>query len=115
LGALSASGCIGVMLFPPKDKVTDYKSPPYTATASGSGYNAHAHLHDGGVDARLYINGKLAYTSTAKYGGEKGTTTVGGEEWTTIQGYEFCDGPIDVKKGDQIVLELTYDLEKHKL
>jgi hypothetical protein len=115
LSSLSANGCMGIMVFPPPNQKTDYKSPPYTALSSGSIYNAHAHLHDGGVDARLYVNGKLACNSFAKYGGEKGTTNVGGSEWQTIQGYEFCDGPIEIKKGDQIVLESTYDLIKHKL
>jgi hypothetical protein len=115
LSSLSANGCMGIMVFPPANKRTEYKSPPYTAISSGSIYNAHAHLHDGGVDARLYVNGKLACNSFAKYGGEKGTTSVGGSEWQTIQGYQFCDGPIDIKKGDQIVLESTYDLIKHKL
>jgi hypothetical protein len=115
LGTLNAAGCVGMMFYPPAGKVTELASQPYTATTNGSIYNAHAHLHDGGIESRLKVNGKLACTSKAIYGGEKGTTTVAGKEWATIQGYEFCDGPIDVKKGDQIVLESTYDLIKHQL
>jgi hypothetical protein len=41
-------------------------------------YNVHAHLHDGGVNVRLFKNGTRVCDSSAIYGGDKGTTSVAG-------------------------------------
>jgi hypothetical protein len=78
-------------------------------------YNVHAHLHDGGVNVRLFRNSTLVCDSKAIYGGDKGTTSVGGEKWETIQGYEFCTKPIEVNVGDELTVESNYDLSRHQL
>lgn len=62
----------------------------------------------------MYINEKLACSSKAIYGGALGTR-IGedGKVWETMSGVRPCWGPIEVKKGDNIVLKVNYDLEKH--
>lgn len=112
--AMAATGCGLVGFIPPGNTSTTLVSAPYTVTADGTMYNAQGHLHDGGIDVQFLLNGKPVCTSRAKYGGEKGTTNVGGEKWETIQGYDRCDA-IDVKKGDQIVVTSTYNLVEHRL
>ncbi|KAE9962340.1 hypothetical protein BLS_000459 [Venturia inaequalis] len=114
MGAMAATGCGGIAFIPPANQSTTLKSPAFTATTAGTIYNAQAHLHDGGIAVQLLLNGKMVCNSQAHYGGEKGTTSVGGEKWETIQGYDRC-GAIEVNKGDQIVVESTYDLVKHRL
>ena len=111
---MAATGCGGIAFLPPANASTTLRSPAYTATTSGTIYNAQGHLHDGGVDVQLSVNGKVMCNSQAHYGGDKGTTSVGGEKWETIQSYDRC-GAIEVNKGDQIVVESTYDLAKHRL
>jgi Stress up-regulated Nod 19 len=90
-------------------------SPPYNVTQAGYIYNVHAHLHDGGVNVRLFKDGALVCDSKAIYGGPKGTTSVDGQTWETIQGYEFCTKPIEINIGDQLTVESNYDLSRHRL
>jgi hypothetical protein len=75
----------------------------------------HGHLHDGGENVKIYRNGQEVCDTKAIYGGEKGTTQIGGAKWETIQGYEFCRKPIEIKKGDELVVEAKYDLIAHRL
>jgi hypothetical protein len=74
------------------------------------------HLHDGGDSVSLYINGKLACSSMAKYGGP-GAVRVSkdGRKWETISAMSDCLTPIPVKKGDKIEIAAHYDIEKHPL
>jgi hypothetical protein len=74
-----------------------------------------AHVHDGGISVALILNGKRVCTSKAIYGGDKGTASVDGEKWETIQGYEPCTQPIELKVGDQLHVEAIYDLKAHRL
>ena len=90
-------------------------SPPYVVSTPGHFFNLQAHLHDGGINVVLKKNGQVACDSKAVYGGDKGTTSVGGEKWETIQNYEVCSKPIEVKVGDKLVVESTYDTGAHKL
>lgn len=72
------------------------------------------HLHDGGLNVILKVNGKLACESKAIYGGEAGTTTaVDGTKWETIGRMTKCRDPIPVKRGDKLVVEANYDLAQH--
>jgi hypothetical protein len=100
---------------PPAAAQQNVRSPPWTVAKAGYIYNAHAHLHDGGVNVQLFKNGALVCSSEAIYGGGQSTTTVDGKKWETIQGYEFCTKPIEVIPGDILVLESNYDLIKHQL
>jgi hypothetical protein len=90
-------------------------SPPYNVTIAGTLFNVFAHLHDGGINVSLKRNGQPICDSRVIYGGAQGTTTIGGEIWETIQSYSECKKPIDVKVGDQLVVEATYDTKAHRL
>jgi hypothetical protein len=102
-------------LVPPQNSKHMVTSPPYKVTQAGYIYNVHAHLHDGGVNVRLLRNGTEVCNSKAIYGGSKGTTSVDGQKWETIQGYEFCTKPIEINAGDQLTVESNYDLSIHQL
>jgi len=65
---------------------------------------ARGHLHAGGVNALLMVNGKTACTSLPTYD-NKGVITH----------MTLCPKPISVKKGDVITISSLYDLSKHKL
>jgi hypothetical protein len=74
------------------------------------------HLHDGGDSVTLYVNGKKACESKAKYGGPGSVrTTRDGHKWETISSMGSCYEPIPVKKGDKVEIEANYDLDKHPL
>ena len=74
------------------------------------------HLHDGGQDIVMKINGKETCVSTAEYGGP-GATRKGkdGTVWMTVRDMSYCPGPLKVKRGDKLSLEARYDLEAHPL
>ncbi|KAF2399642.1 hypothetical protein EJ06DRAFT_582901 [Trichodelitschia bisporula] len=114
-GAMSATGCAGVGYMPPANAKSTMTSPPYIVKMDGWIYNIHAHLHDGGINVRVLKNGQEVCDSKAVYGGKGSTTVVGGKEWATIQDYEFCYKPIEIKVGDKVQLESNYDLVAHPL
>jgi hypothetical protein len=83
-----------------------------------SGYmiDMKPHMHDGGINATVFVNGQQICTSKAHYGGTTdGGTVIGGQKWETITGYDICNGPIPVKKGDNLTVEAYYDLQAHRL
>jgi hypothetical protein len=72
------------------------------------------HLHDGGQDIIVKINGKEACISKAEYGGPGATRKAkDGTTWTTVREMTYCPGPLKVKRGDKISLEARYDFEAH--
>jgi hypothetical protein len=72
-------------------------------------------MHDGGVGVAAYVNGKLVCNSVASYGLEGGRTIVDGKEWKTISKMSECLDPIELKKGDTIKLEASFDNVAHPL
>jgi hypothetical protein len=90
-------------------------SPPFNVAVPGYIFNMQAHLHDGGVGVVLKKNGETVCESNAIYGGEKGTTSVGGEKWETIQDYTVCSKPVEVKTTDKLTLDAIYDTKAHRL
>jgi hypothetical protein len=70
--------------------------------------------HDGGLNMRIVVNGKVACQSDAIYG-QDGGTVVSKEKWETITSYSPCEDPVEVKAGDKIKISSDYDLRKHKL
>src|SRR6201999_2494744 len=60
------------------------------------------HLHDGGMDIKLNINGKQVCESKALYGG-KGheVTKPDGKRWDTLRETTDC-GKIKLNKGDKV-------------
>jgi hypothetical protein len=99
---------------PPADKPMKYESPPWNVTEDGYLLDIKPHLHDGGVNATFFINGKVSCTSTAVYG-TSGSTSINGEKWETISAYTPCPDDIPIKKGDSVSMEAWYDLTKHRL
>jgi hypothetical protein len=63
---------------------------------------------------RVVLNDKVLCHSNAIYGQDTGTS-VRGELWETIIGYEPCLGPFKVRTGHKIFISSDYDLRKHKL
>jgi hypothetical protein len=62
------------------------------------------HLHSGGVDVKLMVNGKVACTSKPTYNEKNVITTM-----------SICPEPINLKTGDAVTISSNYDLSKHKL
>ena len=115
LGAINVSPCSDINLFPPNDKAIKYESPEWNVVNNGYIMDIKPHLHDGGVNVTFSVNGKVACSSAAVYGGETGTTAINGEKWETITAYEPCLKPVAVQKGDKVKMSAWYDLTKHKL
>jgi hypothetical protein len=92
----------------------------FTVNATGiealrSGYivNMRAHMHDGGVDISMKINGKEACVSKALYGGPGHTSeSPDGKKWESLRETTDC-GSMKVNKGDKIEFLATYDLDLH--
>jgi hypothetical protein len=103
------------VLDPPADKPHIAISDPYNVTIPGKIFNMQAHVHDGGISVGLKLNGKQVCTSKAIYGGDKGTASLDGAKWETIQAYEPCPKAIDLKVGDQLLVDALYDLKAHRL
>jgi hypothetical protein len=72
------------------------------------------HLHDGGSNIVMKLNGKEICNSKALYGGP-GHTAAGpdGKVWETINEMTNCHYATKVNKGDKISVEAYYDLDKH--
>jgi len=87
---------------------------PVEITADGYIISATGHLHDGGIQMEVSVNGKLACVSKAEYGGP-GHTAIGpdGKEWTTIAETKPCPEALKVSKGDKIMLEAKFDFDQH--
>jgi hypothetical protein len=115
LGAINVSPCSDINLFPPNDRAVKYESPEWNVVSDGYLMDIKPHLHDGGVNVTFSVNGKVACSSAAIYGGETGTTAIDGQKWETITAYEPCLKPVGVKKGDRVKMSAWYDLTKHKL
>jgi hypothetical protein len=112
--------------------VTGCKSPDYHAPHGESEYNvtspivhmpndgyiinAKGHMHDGGVNVVLTLNGKVICESRAIYGGS-GSESVGpdGKPWQTIREMTQCTNAIPVKKGDVIRMLSVYNTNLHPL
>jgi hypothetical protein len=59
LSALSADACFNPagQFIPPKDKAKTYTGGGWTVTKNGYFVNFTPHLHDGGVNVKIYLNG----------------------------------------------------------
>ncbi|KAE9981883.1 hypothetical protein EG328_011339 [Venturia inaequalis] len=115
MGALTVTPCGSQNLRPPPDRAEKYASPPWNIIADGYLVDMKPHMHDGGINTTVILNGKAACTLAAKYGGTDGGTTINGQKWETITAYDVCKEPIKVTKGDTITMEAWYDLTAHKL
>jgi hypothetical protein len=120
MGALSADRCDDKekgILHPPKDKPVTYKGEEWNVIDDGYFMNFTPHIHDGGVNIKVFLNGKEVCEARAVYGDESAGQAVGldGKKWQTITAYTPCDTPVQIKKGDKVYVTSTYDLTKYRL
>jgi len=109
---VSISQC-GKMIKLSESGPTNTTSGKFSFLENGSILAARGHLHDGGSQMDMFINGKYACSSLASYGGYGKETEVGGQVWKTISAMSYCDGPIAVKKGDTLAMTVEYDLKRY--
>ncbi|KAE9978556.1 hypothetical protein BLS_000489 [Venturia inaequalis] len=113
----SVTGCA----FP--DYHVSRDKPQYNLTSAivpipmdGTIINAKGHLHDGGDEVILTLNGETVCNSQAKYGLDpKATTSLApnGKAWQVITEMTQCIEPVPVKKGDKLQMVSIYDNELH--
>lgn len=108
------NGVGGSFNLPPDMKTFTLNGTAMDVLDDGYLITSRGHLHDGGQDIVIKVNGKEICLSTAEYGGEGSTRkSEDGSVWETIREMTYCPGPIKVKKGDKIDLEARYNFEKH--
>jgi Stress up-regulated Nod 19 len=109
------SGRTGVYMTQPKNK-KQFTSESRNTSIAMDGWllNSFAHLHDGGVDMSVKINGREICRSEARYGGpgHEGKNAKG-EAISIIHGATMCDEPVQVHKGDKLDIVASFDMEKH--
>jgi len=108
---ISVTQCAGTRIKTSSTGPATTSAGKFTFLENGVIVGARGHLHDGGVQMDMAINGKHVCSSKATYGGTG--SQVGG--WETISAMSYCDGPIPVKKGDGLSMATIYDLKKHPL
>jgi len=90
------------------------KSRVFPVIEDGYIIGATGHLHDGGVNLVVKINGKDKCDSQAIYGGASATAKMeDGRVWQTISRMTHCIDPFPIKRGDNITVEANYDFVKH--
>jgi hypothetical protein len=119
MGALSADRCIDKekgILHPPNDRAIVYKGEQWNIIDDGYFINFTPHIHDGGINIKVFVNTKEVCESKAIYGSDGGATNaLDGKRWETITGYTPCEKAIPIKKGDSVYITSEYDLTKHRL
>jgi hypothetical protein len=114
---LSVTQCSGTdQIVRPKQgqKVFSMKSKDLVVNLDGYAFLGRGHLHDGGLNQTLLINGKVVCDSLAIYGEAGGVLKQGGKTWATLTSMAECmSKPVKFSKGDVINLVSNYDLEKH--
>jgi hypothetical protein len=69
MGALSANDCnnLNGLFIPPKDRPITYQGADWTVTQNGYFVNFTPHLHDGGVNVKIILNGESSCASISSY------------------------------------------------
>ncbi|QDS74106.1 hypothetical protein FKW77_009732 [Venturia effusa] len=107
---IAINQCMGTRIKTSSAGPATTKSGDFTFLEGGKLFAARGHLHDGGDEMNLYINGKQACTSKATYG-----DGIGGSETKMITSMSMCTDPIPIKKGDTLSMGVVYDLKKYPL
>src|ERR1700691_1785533 len=77
---------------------------------------SEGHLHDGGVNVVLKLDGKVVCDSKAIYGidfSQEGKTAPNGKPWQGITEMQQCTSPVEVKKGQILQMTAYYDNVLH--
>jgi hypothetical protein len=89
---------------PPKDKPITYTGANWTMTHDGYFVNFTPHLHDSGMNVKVFLNEQEICESKAIYGAEDGAVNLKGtgKTWETIVEYTPCNYMKQFKKGDKV-------------
>jgi len=100
-----------ILKAPAGKKKFSLKGTAATAVLDGYILIRHGHLHDGGNNIVMKLNGRTVCDSRAVYG--QNTTGVDGKSWMALSNMTQCHEPIKVQRGDQMEVEAFFDLDKH--
>lgn len=122
---MDITGC-GVSSAPAKDGIYQYTSPTYTSEINGTLVESAGHVHDGGTDTTLFINGKQACVNKMLYGHRrpgygpmpdslvmKSMAMDDNQPDTHISDSGVCYDFGQVKTGDKLQLTANYDQTLH--
>jgi hypothetical protein len=113
---MTVTGCRKRQIKTSETGAVNTTSDSFLFLKNGTIISTQGHMHDGGSQMELFLNGKPICTSYAKYGGEGATTTIDGKTWETISGMSLCnEKPIPVKVGDALTMTAVYDLQRHPM
>jgi hypothetical protein len=108
------SGKTGMFIFAPNSqKKFTFSGKDITIAKDGYFLAMQGHMHDGGEDITIELNGKPVCVSKALYGGEGHEGLLNGKKWESIRGMSICNDGISVKKGDKLSIAAHFDMEKH--
>jgi hypothetical protein len=120
--------CAFSEVFPPKqDGQFTITASPWVSTINGQVYGLGGHVHDGGTNVRIEVDGKQICNSVASYGSnpefvQKSLPAGGhshGGATEHVSGMTMCTkggglGLSDIKEGQRWVLKADYDYKKFK-
>jgi hypothetical protein len=117
MSLLSVTGCKGPS-FEVTHDLTRYNITGPKTTIPKDGYivASTGHVHNGGTNIFLTLNGKVVCNSRAVYGGDENHAIApNGKIWDTIHTMTECNEPIQVKAGDTVSTIAVYDTTAHPL
>jgi hypothetical protein len=87
-----------------------YRSDIWKSTVSGPILTARGHLHDGGINSTLYVNGNAVCKTDQSYSPRDGFTDAAGV--THLSGVSECVEVGTLHEGDEVYMEAVYDGSK---
>jgi len=111
--SLFGTPCGPINMCLPSDRLVTHESARFKVQKNLYLVNLNPHLHDGALNMKVHVNGKVACSAEAKYG-QEGGMSVSGERWETISHYTACK-PIELHLGDELKITSDFDLRQHKL
>ncbi|PGG95888.1 hypothetical protein AJ79_09825 [Helicocarpus griseus UAMH5409] len=122
----------GVSAVPAQQGQFELRSDGWKSTVNGRLLSASGHVHNGGVNTTIWLNGEPICTSRQVYGrtpefiapphgghggdeGDDGGHEHGAEGKPSISDAETCVDFGDVKVGDELVVSAYYDTDKYPL
>jgi hypothetical protein len=113
---ISVTGCDLKIDFNLPEGKFSKTSPEYIVPKDILLVSMGGHMHDGGDNMELLINGKLACVSKAVYAIDgQVLTDKNGKTASSIVGMSPCVGPIQLKKGDKLSVTANYDRSAHPM
>ena len=85
--------------------------PSWTSTVDGTLLNTVGHMHDGGLEVQITVNGKSVCSSKAEY--NTSPDYISDPKSKHISRYTPCIAIGDIKKGDKLALSAGYDFDTY--